>query len=147
MKAGGPVLFVIAVAFFVGSVAFSCANWLWVPIIDFPNPVLDVGQVRQGDRISCLFTVENSGWRPLSIDRVKPSCSSCVIVTEYPEHEIAPRKVAEIGVELYTDTVSGKLRRTIIVSSNDPRRPQFLLEVRAIVTQGGERSEQQLNTN
>ncbi len=115
--------------FLGGAVVYRSATWIWVPAIRCREPILDVGEVRQGERVPCLFEIRNSGLRPLSVERVKPGCGACFRVMRYPGSPLMPGEGGVIELELITDKLTGDVRRTIMVDSNDPQRPRLLLEV------------------
>lgn len=96
------------------------------------EPILDLGVVEKGDPIPCRFQLQNAGNRPILIEDIKPSCGACIKVKSFPR-EIPPGSQAIVETALLTETLTGPVRKTVSVKSNDPRKPRIILTVIADV--------------
>lgn len=133
MKSSGFAFFVGSVVCLIVSFAYPGLKYLWNPEIGCANPVVELGTVPVGQEITTAFDVANSGSGLLTIESVKPSCGTCLAVLRYPIHPIRSGEIGKIEVRLRTHGMLGPVRRTVVVSSNDPRQPFLILEVRATV--------------
>jgi len=86
------------------------------PYMYFKEDVQDLGKVRQGDTVFCLFIVENRGKTDLLIKRVSPSCGCTV--AQYEEKPIPPFKSGIIKLIFATNGRVGKVNKNATVSSN-----------------------------
>ncbi len=76
----------------------------------------DFGKIIQGDTVSHVFTVTNSGNKDLIIDRIEPECG-CTIA-ELSSNVIAPGQSAQIRAVLNSKTLTGKIAKSVIVRGN-----------------------------
>lgn len=99
------------------------------PAIAVEKLELDAGEVWRGDTPHFVFTLRNTGDKPLEI-RAKPNCD-CVV----PRYDatISPGGLGKVEAELHTNGQRGPVTRLIEVSSNDPERPVVLLRLTARV--------------
>ena len=101
------------------------------PKLEFAEKVHDFGTATEGDRLSYVFSVKNTGGGTLIIDRVTTSCGCTV--ANLKKKEIPPGSQGEIEVTFDTNRRGGDNRKTITVQSNDPSTPRAELEIRAKV--------------
>jgi hypothetical protein len=101
------------------------------PRIAFGTMVHDFGQVIAGQTATHLFSFKNTGDQTLVIQNVTTSCGCTAAVMK--SREIAPGASGEIEVRFSANS-AGPFRKSIAVSSNDPRQPGTTLMVSATVT-------------
>ncbi|MFA6470687.1 MAG: cysteine peptidase family C39 domain-containing protein, partial [Candidatus Latescibacterota bacterium] len=87
------------------------------PKIMFNIKEKDKGDVKEGMELSYVFTFENIGSQPLTVE-TRPSCSCIRAVLS--EKKIAPGKIGKITVLFDTNGLSGPQKKGIHVMSNDP---------------------------
>jgi len=121
----GLMGFMVGALFCLQSSAFSLqssALRLQKPVAVYA-PVKDeveVKEVRRGQTARFEFTIRNQGTAPLRIE-VKPNCNCTV-----PGYDrvIAPKKLGKVTAELSTLDLSGYTTKTLLVTTNDPKRPK-----------------------
>ena len=96
-------------------------------IIHFPETEHDFGVVKEGKTVEYTFSFDNSGNNDLKIGDIKTSCGCTAALVS--KKDLAPGESGTLKVELNTANRSGKMSRTITVSSNDPVDPQKVLTV------------------
>jgi hypothetical protein len=101
------------------------------PKIEFEEKSHDFGTATEGDRLTHVFVVKNTGGGTLIIDRVSTSCGCTAAVLK--KKEIPPGSQGEVEVTFDTTRRGGDNRKTITVQSNDPANPRMELEIRAKV--------------
>ena len=85
----------------------------------FSETKFDFGKVKEGDTLSHIFTVTNTGKEPLFIYKSTGSCD-CV-GTDYPKDMINPGTVAQVKVYFNTKGRKGTQLRTVTLTCNtDP---------------------------
>ncbi len=95
------------------------------PDIHFENADFDFVKVFKGEKIEHIYKFENRGNETLKIKRVKPSCGcTAVILTN---NTIPPGETGEIKATFNTVSYSGRVKKSITVSSNDPDTPRHTL--------------------
>jgi len=112
------------VAFF-GLVALGSAQ-----TISFDKEVIDYGTIQKGANGDRVFTVKNTGDKPLIISKVQPSCGCTT--PKWTNEPIAPGKTGTIGVN-YDTNRPGEFLKTIQVSSNDPVNGNTTLHIKGNV--------------
>jgi len=130
-------LFVVPL--FLLSAAYGCARGekknsetvTATPKLELVEKVHDFGNATEGDRLTHVFVVKNTGGGTLKIDRVSTSCGCVASVLK--TKEIAPGGQGEIEVTFDTSRRGGDNRKTITIQSNDPANPRAEMEVRAKV--------------
>jgi hypothetical protein len=109
----------------------SSENAAAAPKIEFEEKSHDFGTATEGDRLTHVFIVKNTGNGTLIIDRVSTSCGCTAAALK--KKEIGPGSQGEIEVTFDTTRRGGDNRKTITVQSNDPANPRMELEIRAKV--------------
>lgn len=89
----------------------------------------DLGVVTQGEVVSVSFEIANTGDSPLEI-QVQPTCG-CTIADF--DRSIDPGATGLVKADLDTAGFRGQIRKTLLVTSNDPVSPSASLEVAADV--------------
>ncbi len=103
------------------------------PSLVFQKKVIDLGTVLQHDTVSGRFPFVNTGADTLIIGNVRTSCG-CTIA-RLGKRRYTPGESGNIGVSFDAGEKFGDIRKTITVSSNDRRRPQVRLILRAHVVE------------
>jgi hypothetical protein len=97
------------------------------PKIEIPTKLHDFGAATEGDKLTHVFQIKNTGSGKLVLDRVTTSCgcTNAVIKTK----EIPAGGTGEIEVTFDTTARRGPNRKSITVLSNDPNSPRTQMEV------------------
>lgn len=90
------------------------------PIYAPVNEEVELKSVRRGEKARFEFTIRNKGSAPLTID-VVPTCNCTV-----PSYDrvIQPGKTGKVVAELATLDLSGYVTKTLLITTNDPKRPR-----------------------
>ena len=94
------------------------------PVIAFDTRIYDFGKVTQGDLIHHEFIVSNAGAQTLTITDVHPSCG-CTTAGVWP-HQLEPGQSGAIPIQINSKNLSGSIRKTVTVTSNDKHSPTVL---------------------
>ncbi|MDR1385129.1 MAG: DUF1573 domain-containing protein [Planctomycetaceae bacterium] len=135
----GVVIFVFSILYFLGAlldVGYACffGPGFWRPTLSCENSIYDYGDIEKTDHLvlnSVNFMIQNTGNRSLSVIKVTPGCGGCVEVLNFPHHPIPPHSESLITVRLLPSNLSGSVDKSILVKSDDPLRPVFLLHLKA----------------
>jgi mono/diheme cytochrome c family protein len=101
------------------------------PIISVHDPAHDLGTILTDSKAHDTFYIYNLGGKPLVLGSVVPSCG-CTVAT-LSRTTLEPGGVAKLTVALDTSIKLGHVRKTIQVSSNDPKHPSLRLTLTALV--------------
>ncbi|MCI2227895.1 DUF1573 domain-containing protein [Polaribacter sp. MSW13] len=85
-------------------------------LISFDQKVFDFGTVNEGDIVSTVFKVTNSGKTDLVITNAQPSCGCTVPV--WPKAPIKPGETGEIQVKFNTAGKTNRQNKTITLTTN-----------------------------
>jgi len=97
------------------------------PIIFFKTPDFNFGQIYKGQKVEHIYTFENRGKDTLKIKKVKSSCGcTAVILTN---NTIPPGETGEIKATFSPGSLSGNIKKSITVASNDPDTPKYRLTI------------------
>ncbi|HSR17465.1 MAG TPA: DUF1573 domain-containing protein [Ignavibacteriaceae bacterium] len=99
------------------------------PKIYFNESEHDFGTIKEGKVVDYLFKFSNKGDAPLKIKNVKTSCGCTAALVS--SKTIEPGNEGTLKVELNTKDRSGKMSRSITISSNDPAEPNKVLLISA----------------
>lgn len=102
------------------------------PRIRFDSTTHDFGALRSDQKSAVDWIFHNDGDAPLTILRTRSSCGCTVSVAD--ETPVPPGASGKIRVEFDPAGLQGDIKRTLAVSSNDPRQGVVKLTVRASVT-------------
>ena len=128
---------ILAGLFMTGAIAFASAQ-----TISFDKTTFDYGNVKAGSDGHRFFTVKNTGYKPLIISEVKPSCGCTT--PEWSKDPILPGKSAQIKVG-YNTGIKGSFNKLIEVYSNDPQNNRSVLYIKGTVEDlAGENAEAKL---
>jgi Protein of unknown function (DUF1573) len=109
-------------------VCVSCVSHAQSGVVTSPD--YDFGVVKQGERVSHVFEIWNTGDAALHIDKVEMSAAG---LTSRFGDEVLPRGGAPITVEWNTTGFSGDVDATAIIYTNDIKQPQIQLHLKATV--------------
>ncbi|MDX2084756.1 MAG: DUF1573 domain-containing protein [Candidatus Melainabacteria bacterium] len=104
------------------------------PILQVPEPTLQLGQVPIDSQVKASFILQNVGGKPLVIDEVSPSCGCTVAKLGKPV--VPPGDFTRLDVVLDTSIKLGAVAKTVTIYSNDPHHPQLDLVLKAQVLPG-----------
>jgi len=100
------------------------------PAVFAPVKSYDFGTVKQGEKVSHCFRLENQGNAPLKIEHMQltlPDMTARVPVS------IPAGKTAPVCVQFGTSTLNLKVRAQARLSTNDPTQPQISFLVTGVV--------------
>lgn len=95
------------------------------------QPVFDYGTVDASTVVEHTFTIRNEGTLTLEISRVHASCGCTV--ANISSQQIPPGGESQISSRLSLQGRSGPQQKTIVIDSNDPDQPQYVLTLRGVV--------------
>jgi hypothetical protein len=107
--------------------ALLCAK----PVIKFKNLAFDFGEADAGTVLDILFNFENAGGDILSIKNIVPACGCTT--AELKKKDYQPGEKGVIATKFYTSGYSGRVIKTITVTSNDPDSPEVRLTISGTV--------------
>lgn len=116
---------IFAGLFLTASFAFATAQ-----TISFDKTTYDYGTVKNGADGHTMFTVKNTGDKPLIISKVQASCGCTT--PEWSQDPIMPGKTAQIKVG-YNTTIVGPFTKIIEVYSNDPANSRSVINIKGTV--------------
>jgi len=109
-------------------VCVSCASHAQGSIVTSPD--YDFGVVKQGERLSHVFEIWNTGATAVHVDRVEMSVAG---VTMRLRDEMLPGVATPVTVEWNTSGFSGDVDATAIVYTSDVKQPEIVLHLKATV--------------
>jgi hypothetical protein len=95
--------------------------------IKFKQTVFDFGEVNSGDEVSANFEFENVGDSVLIIKNVSTTCGCTT--TQLEKLEYQPGEKGTIPAKINSKGYSGKVTKTITVSTNDEANPYSRLKI------------------
>lgn len=95
-----------------------------------PNPSYDFGTVKQGEKVSHCFALENHGTAPIKTVRIQLSLPD--MTARVPE-SIAAGQAVPACIELGTSKLSLKVKAQALLVTNDPSQPQIPLLMTGLV--------------
>ena len=104
------------------------------PKIYFTETQHDFGVVKEGKVVDYEFKFSNKGKSTLEIKDIKTSCGCTAALVS--EKKLMPGQVGTLKVELDTKNRTGKMSRSITITSNDPKEPDKILTIYAEVNKG-----------
>lgn len=103
------------------------------PQIAFDDTHFDFGRISPEKKVSHLYKVRNTGNAVLSITNVRPACGCTSTVTG--QWSVAPGGSTEIEATFDPRGQRGIVRKSIVVTCNDPKTPEVTLTFDAEVVQ------------
>ncbi|PTN08727.1 DUF1573 domain-containing protein [Mangrovibacterium marinum] len=105
------------------------------PVATFSEETHEFGDINEGDKVECVFTLKNAGKRDLIIRNVKTSCG-CTAVT--PEKKVvAANESVPLKVVFNSRGKRGRQNKAITVITNDPKNPTTILRISTNVKTAG----------
>ena len=98
--------------------------------ISFDKTTVEYGTVKNGADGHRIFTVKNTGDKPLIISKVQASCGCTT--PEWSQDPVMPGKSAKIKVG-YNTTITGPFAKNIEVFSNDPVNNRSVITIKGTV--------------
>jgi hypothetical protein len=123
------VFYVAALVFML----FCGVRLIWIsakpvgPRIACDQPSASFGAVLANQFIHHTFTLTNTGDQDLVITDVKPGCGCTT--TDIVHGIIPPHSKLDLSVEVNTSGKHGAQRMVILVSTNESKRSEFLLDL------------------
>ena len=99
--------------------------------IQFQEDFFDFGKIEQQVTVEHIFKFKNTGDADLRIDHLKSSCSCTAALIS--SKVIPPGENGEIKVAFSSKSFQGKVKRTVLVFSNDPDSGKYTLNIKANV--------------
>ena len=114
-------------------IVFSAVNFAQLigPKIVVQQSEYDFGQVNQGEKVTHVYIITNSGGDLLKITKVNASCGCTVAKPD--KDELAPGESTNLVVTFDSKGRFGKQKKLIRVESNDPNNPQVILTLKGSV--------------
>lgn len=91
----------------------------------------DFGDIKQGEKVSHVFILTNTGGDLLEIKRIIPSCGCTAAMPE--KSELAPGESTNLNVTFNSAGKRGKQIKIIRINSNDKENPQALITIKGNV--------------
>lgn len=85
------------------------------------------GDIKQGEKVSHIFILTNSGGDLLKIERIIPSCGCTAAMPE--KNELAPGESTKLNVTFNSSGKRGKQTKIIRINTNDKENPQTLITI------------------
>ncbi len=105
------------------------------PVASFNEETHEFGDINEGDKVECVFTLKNLGKRDLIIRNVKTSCG-CTAVT--PEKKVVTaNESVPLKVVFNSKGKRGRQNKAITVITNDPKNPTTILRISTNVKTAG----------
>ncbi|MBI1190453.1 MAG: DUF1573 domain-containing protein [Tepidisphaera sp.] len=101
------------------------------PEITFDEKVHEFGVISDDKNVNYQFKFKNTGKGTLTISNTQGSCGCTVPQLEKKEY--APGEEGLIKVEYHPQNRNGPQHTTVTVTSNDPTKPQVVLEIKSDV--------------
>lgn len=130
MKKKPPRFSFVSFALFVGVLFAAPLKALGPPAIFSPNAESDFGERPSGDQLTHTFILRNTGGSLLEIRNVRVSCGCTG--SHLSKNTLAPGDEATLTVRLDLSGRSGPQNHYVTVHSNDPRQPQYSLNLRGV---------------
>lgn len=96
-----------------------------LPKLVVAAPMFDFGEVERGQIVSHTFSIANAGDAPLVVTKVRTACGC--LVAQMAKNVIPPAGQAQLEVKFDLALQEGPQHREIVVQSNDPVQPDFLV--------------------
>lgn len=101
------------------------------PKVVVDKAVIKMEKVREGEVVKHTFKISNSGNAPLVLSSYNVGCP-CTKVT-LPKQPIAPGQTVDVPMEFDSKGKYGFQDRVIVVNTNVPKNPEFILRFKVVV--------------
>lgn len=95
------------------------------PVLDCTKPTYLFGSFETGASLDHVFILRNTGEAPLTIHSARPDCGCSVV--HLPDKIISPGQSMPVRVQLSLKNLRGPVEKRVVISSDDPARPNFFL--------------------
>jgi len=85
----------------------------------------DFGDIKQGDKVTHVFVLTNSGTDVLNIEKIIPSCGCTAAMPE--KSELAPGESTNLTVTFNSAGKRGKQKKLVRINTNDTENPQTII--------------------
>jgi hypothetical protein len=102
------------------------------PIAEITERTVQLGEVDNGQKIPCEFTIMNRGFRSLRIEGVHPGCAGCIEAVSFPPR-LKHNATGAIKINLLTEKQQGAVVKMVLVDTNDPVKPVLSLRIEATI--------------
>lgn len=99
----------------------------------------DFGTVKPGGVVQRQFVVGNIGRADLMIESIVSSCNCTAILDEEARQTLKPGARTPIRVRLTAPAEAGRLRKSVLIKSNDPVQPSLEVRIEAVVAKAAEK--------
>jgi hypothetical protein len=123
----------LAAALFVPALLAQAPEPTQNPVITFAKTHVDLGKIPADRKVTCRYSVTNTGKAYLNITRVEASCG-CTY-TMLGKWSLAPGESTEVEASFNPAGFRGVVRKNLTVTSNDPVNPRVTLSFEADVIQ------------
>lgn len=106
---------------------FSQEQLVAAPIIECSNTNFNFGDINEGKKVNCSFTIKNCGKSDLEIYNITTGCGCTQAKAD--KMIIAPGEVTKIAVTFDSTKRHGKQIKTITLFNNSPLTPEFQLTI------------------
>ncbi len=86
----------------------------------------DFGNIVQGEKVSHIFTITNTGGAELDIQNVRASCGCTAARPE--KNKLDPNESTDLKVEFNSAYKSGKQIKYVYIESNDPNNKELKIQ-------------------
>jgi hypothetical protein len=101
------------------------------PSIEIDERVFDFGELKQGEKVSHVFNLTNTGKSNLILRKVRASCGCTAIKPEITL--ITPGESTKVVAEFNSRGMSGRQNKSVTIYSNDPKKSTMLLRLSGTV--------------
>ena len=101
------------------------------PRISVDPEAFDFGKAQPGKTLRKEFTLANYGGAELVIENVSTTCGCTAALAA--DTKLKPGASTQLRVTLETRSYSGRVERSVLVRSNDPKTPLLTVKVSATV--------------
>lgn len=122
-------LFLIALLANLVLVNFACA----APELSVEKGTFNFGSIPQGKKVQHTFKIKNSGDAPLQIKKLEAACG-CTAVKPSTS-QVQPGKSAEIDVIFDSASFSGKVQKSVTMTTNAGKTPSYTFNMEGTVTE------------
>ena len=124
MKIYLPVLAMLASLF---SAAVACA----APELAVEQGTFNFGNIAQGKKVQHNFSIKNSGDAPLLIKQLNAACGCTA--AKPSSSTILPGRSAEIQVTFDSGNFSGKVQKSVTMTTNAGKAPSYTFHMEGVV--------------
>ena len=96
---------------------------------------LELGTVNSDTDVDCRFEIKNIGNRQLRLKDAVPACGSGneIKITAFSLEPLPPNRKREQLIQFHPYSLRGEVLKNVVISSNDPQFPNFILSIKATV--------------